>query len=143
MKLLDRDVDVVVPLCLHRAPPFNTTVVDRRGGERRVMGVADMPASGLFELEPGMSCGDAGMLIRRPVLEALEQPFYDQRRSGAFSSEDQAFTTKIAEAGFRVHVDCDTAIGHITPMSVTRRGPRRDGKSTSTLRIVRCAFSTR
>lgn len=117
MRLLDRNVDVVVPICLHRVPPFYTSVMDH--SVPRPKALAEFPTTGLYELQERETCGDAGMLIRKRVLDALEQPWYDARRSGSFSSEDQAFTRRVLEAGFGVHVDCDVRLGHITPMSIT------------------------
>lgn len=116
MRLLDRDVDVVIPMCLHRSVPFNTNVVDY--GAKRAKTLDEFPTSGLYRLGDTETCGDAGMLIRKRVLDAIERPWYDSRRSGSFSSEDQAFTHRVRQAGFDVHVDCDVRIGHITPMSV-------------------------
>lgn len=119
IRQLDKDVDVSIPLCLHRMPPFPTNITDRSGIEPRSVMVSEMPTSGLYTLGPEETCGDAGMLIRKRVLEAIPSPWYDTRRSGSFASDDQAFSVRVQEAGFEIHVDCDVPIGHITPMTVT------------------------
>lgn len=122
MRLLDREVDCIIPACLHRHPPFNSTVM-RVADDGTKMGIPmlNLPTSGLYKLADNESCGDAGLLIRKRVLDAIPQPWYDTRRSGAFASDDVAFTRRVNDAGFDVYVDCETPLGHITPMSVTPR----------------------
>ena len=116
LKLLDRQVDVVATLCLNRVPPMDTFILSAELGRMKRLG--EMPTEGLYKLGPGETCGDAGLLIRRNVLEALERPFYNVLRSGSFKAEDQSFTRKIQDAGFPVHVDMDNHIGHLTPVAV-------------------------
>lgn len=116
LRLLDRGVDVIAPLCLNRYPPMEPSIVSASRGRQRWL--EEMPTSGLYKLEPDETCGDAGLLIRRPVLEALARPFYDRPRSGSFKSEDQAFMRKIQDAGFAVWIDCEHTIGHMEIDSV-------------------------
>jgi hypothetical protein len=116
LRLLDRGVDVVAPLCLNRVPPMDPFILSAELG--RMKRLEELPVGGLYKLGPGETCGDAGLLIRRHVLEALERPFYHTLRTGSFKADDQAFTRKIQDAGFPVHVDLDTPIGHITPAVV-------------------------
>lgn len=119
IRMLDREVDVVIPTCVHRAPPFYSNVAGHGGQETRLKLLGEFPTSGLYELGDKEVCGDAGMLIRKRVLSAVDFPWYDNRRSGSFSSDDFAFTNRIRKAGFKVYVDCDVRIGHTTPMTVT------------------------
>ena len=114
LKLLDRDVDVVIPLCLNRFPPFDPTIMVSGGLKR----IEDLPADGLYELADGETCGDAGMLVRRHVLEAIGEPWYDRLRSGSLGVDDQCFVARVKSAGFKVHVDLDVRIGHMTPVTV-------------------------
>ena len=116
IRLLDRGVDVVAPLCLNRVPPMDPFILSAELGRMKYL--EELPTGGLYKLGPGETCGDAGLLVRRTVLEALTRPFYDQMRSGAFKAEDQSFTRKIQDAGFAVHVDLDTRIDHLTPVAV-------------------------
>ena len=111
LRLLDRGVDVIVPLCLNRYPPIEPTIVNHTAGRQKWL--EELPTSGLYKLGADETCGDAGLLIRRSVLEALERPFYDQLRSGSFRAEDQAFVRKLQRAGFAVWVDCEHVIEHI------------------------------
>lgn len=112
LKLLDRDVDVVVPMCLNRFPPFDPTVVK----DGKIKPIESMPTSGLYELQDGETTGDAGILIRRHVLEAIGAPWYDRLRSGGLGVDDQCFISRVKSAGFKVHVDVDNRIGHMTPV---------------------------
>lgn len=109
LRLLDRGVDVIAPLCLNRYPPLDPSILTPQGQKR----LEDLPTSGLYKLAPDETCGDAGLLIRRTVLEALDRPFYDRLRSGSFKSEDQAFTAKLQRAGFAVWIDTEHTIGHL------------------------------
>lgn len=110
-RLLDRNVDVIAPLCLNRVPPMDPTIVDHE--KVRMVYLEDLPLSGLYKLGPTETCGDAGLLIRRKVLEAIPAPWYDHRISGSMAAEDQAFVRRVKDAGFDVYIDLDTAIGHI------------------------------
>ena len=114
LRLLDRGVDVVAPLCLNRYPPLDPSIMTPSGQKH----LEDLPTSGLYKLGTGETCGDAGLLIRRNVLEALERPFYDRLRSGSFKSEDQAFTGKLQDSGFAIWIDMEHTIGHIAASAV-------------------------
>lgn len=111
LKLLDREVDVVAPLCLNRLPPMDPTIVDHV--KVRMKYLEDLPTTGLYKLGPDETCGDAGLLIRRRVLEAIPSPWYDHRISGAMAAEDQAFVLRVKNAGFDVNIDLDVTIGHV------------------------------
>jgi hypothetical protein len=114
--LLNRNVDVVVPLCLNRYPPFDPTIRHVTGGLKFL---EELPTSGLYELGEGETVGDAGMLIRRRVLEAIGDPWYDRLRHGSLGVDDQEFIAKVKRAGFKVYVDIDNRIGHMSPFIMT------------------------
>src|SRR3990167_8411358 len=111
INLLDRDKDVIVPFCLNRLPPMDPTIVYH--DKKRMKYLEEIPLTGLYQLTANETCGDAGLLVRRNVLEALESPWYDHRISGAMAAEDQAFVRRVKDAGFDVFVDLDTPLGHI------------------------------
>ena len=114
LRLLDREVDVVAPLCLNRLPPFDPTIVEHdHQPTGRMKYLEDLPTSGLYTLRAEETCGDAGLLVRRRVLDAIPFPWYDHRVSGAIAAEDQAWVQRIKDAGFDVHIDLDVQIGHI------------------------------
>lgn len=111
LSLLGREKDAIAPLCLNRVPPMDPNVIDHaRGGMKPLY---EFPTSGLYKLGARETVGDAGLLIRKRVLERIEQPFYDHRQSGAMASEDQAFTQRIKDAGFDIFIDVDNPIGHV------------------------------
>lgn len=105
-RLLAHDVDIVVPHCLKRYPPWEPVVWDR-DGEFYVH--PQLPESGLTEVH---AAGSAGMLIRRRVLEAVEPPWFEGR------NEDIGFCEKARAAGFDVYCDPEILLGHITLATV-------------------------
>lgn len=130
LRLLDREKDVVAPFCLNRLPPFDPTVVDHN--QKRMKYLEEMPASGLYKLQRHETCGDAGLLIRRNVLEALAPIWYDTRKSGAIAAEDQAFVRRIHDAGFDIYYDLDNHIGHLGTANIfpVRKGNRWEVRLT-------------
>jgi hypothetical protein len=119
LRLLDLEEPVVGGLVLNRAPPFNTTVHVHEQGGGRVKLLPEIPTRGLYTLAANESCGDAGLLIRREVLEAMgPRGWFDHWTSGALSAEDQQFTAKLGKVGHPVKIDVETHIGHMTPFDV-------------------------
>ncbi len=118
-KLLDRNVDVVVPLCVRRQPPFIPVLFkqqesDSPPGQFPPFKWSEIPASGLHEAHV---VGSAGMLIRRRVLEAIADPWFEVGQMATDrGDEDTHFCLKIREAGFKIYFDCDVQIGHMTPI---------------------------
>lgn len=113
LNLLDREVDVVAPLCLNRAPPMDPVIIDMGASPPRLRYLEDMPASGLYKLGPNEVCGDAGLLVRRHILEKIGYPWHQLKKSGGHNAEDREFIARVKDAGFDVYVDLDNPIGHI------------------------------
>ena len=109
-KLLNRDVDIVVPLVLRREKPFAAPVFHDNGN-----GIMPQELTGgrrgLVEVE---ACGNAGMLIRRKVLDAMTAPIWEggQIRSDLLM-EDIYFCRKARQLGFRIWLDTEVGIGHL------------------------------
>ena len=110
LRLLAREVDVVVPFCLQRTAPFWPVLY--RGEEDGHHKIVDrLPKHGLAEV---YAAGSAGMLIRKNVIDALpELPF---TTTGEHHNEDLEFCRRIREADFKIHADMDTRLGHIGVM---------------------------
>lgn len=108
LRLLTADVDIVAPLVLRRQQPFAPVACL----DDEVLDLSDQPGEGLLEVD---HTGSSGMLIRRSVIEAIEPPWfelgYDPKQT---ISEDVMFCRKARAAGFDIHVDLGTRLGHIT-----------------------------
>jgi len=109
--LLRHDLPLVTPVCLTRTYPFNAvsyvSAFDGAGFRRIPLPLSDQPKNGLIKIAVG---GCAGMLIRREVLEAVEQPWFEYTNV----SEDIRFCEKAMEADFELYCDLDARLGHIT-----------------------------
>lgn len=113
IRLLAHNVDVVVPLCLKRTPPYDPVVYSRQNDQGMYVADNDLPEHGLHPIH---AAGSAGMLVRRRVLDAIDKPIFQTDGSGL--NEDLVFCRKIREAGFKIWVDCDSHIGHISNLEV-------------------------
>ena len=116
--LLDREQDVIVPLIARRHPPY--ALVIYKGEEVEILpnGIPtanyenflqdEIPESGVF---PVHAAGSGGMLVRRNVLEAIPDPWFESS-SGAFINDDLEFCRKARAAGFEICADADQSMGH-------------------------------
>jgi GT2 family glycosyltransferase len=111
IRLLEHEVDVVVPLCLKRTPPYDPVVYGRQNMKGEYVG-ADLPETGLTEI---YAAGSAGMLVRREVFEAIDDPWFE---SHGGLNEDLTFCAKIRAAGFKIWCDVDTLLGHMANHTV-------------------------
>ncbi len=104
VRLLERNVDIVTPLCLRRQQPFLPVpcVADD---------FMDLTLYGRDELVEVQHAGSSGMLIRKRVLDAIEPPWFEL---GNGISEDVRFCEKARAAGFDIHVDMAVPLGHLT-----------------------------
>jgi len=127
LNLLDRDVDIVVPLCARRNQPFAPVLCDRRF---RALGWDALAGkSGCIDATDDFNLGNAGMLIRRKVLEAIDPPWFVVGcLVPDLESSDLFFCEKARSAGFRIHLDLDNRIGHVTHCVVW---PRKQGDTWS------------
>lgn len=124
LRLLNHDVDVVSPLVLMRQRPYAPIVFKRDlpDGTFEFWQGPDLPPGGLHQVA---AASGAGMLVRRHVLDALDEPYFElgQIRTTEMS-EDMFFYRKVREKGFKVYIDLDTLMGHITPAALW---PRQTG----------------
>jgi len=110
-RLVSHDVDVVVPLCLQRQSPYPHVVFEGEQDDAHVLHT-EMPSEGLFEI---YAAGQAGMVIKRHVLEAIGDPYFETYGK---QNEDLEFCRKIREAGFKIHCDASALLGHIAQVIV-------------------------
>src|SRR5262245_30602307 len=74
-RLAARDVDIVVPLCLKRQMPFQPVIYAGRDGDELIpVDLHQAPSHGLISI---YGAGSAGMLVKRHVLEAMEDPWFE------------------------------------------------------------------
>lgn len=119
--LLGRNIDIVVPLYLHRTKPLQPVLQKEIGpGKLKRLSFKDLPKrTKLWRLPVGTYTGNAGMLVRRSVFEKIEFPWMEQGRivpgRGGF---DLMFCKKAQEKKIPVMVDLENTIGHMTHVGI-------------------------
>jgi hypothetical protein len=115
-RLLDRNVDIVQPLVSTRKPPYRPYGYRWNGQDHESFDWSHIPNTGLMEVD-AVGCG--GMLIRRHVLDAIADPWFEEgHTSPEHLGEDLWFCKKAREAGFKIYVDTDVQIGHMGTVQV-------------------------
>jgi hypothetical protein len=116
------EIDVLVPLVTKRNPPwhlvlFDEADVDENEGYQQFTPVPweRVPTTGVFEVD---AAGSAGMLIRRHVIDAMEDPWFysttDRNGRGVILNEDVSFCLRARrEHGFRIFATSDCTLGHL------------------------------
>jgi hypothetical protein len=123
LKLLEREVDIVVPLVCRRQPPFESVLYKKMVGDglpNETYRLSELPTSGLLQVD---AAGSAGMLVRQYVFGALPRPWFEFQRH---TSEDVGFCVNARKSGFAVYADLDQTMTHITPCELEPKP--RDGK---------------
>lgn len=128
------EIDILVPLVSRRNPPWSLVIytvpegkVDENGIQV-IQGIrwADVPATGVFEIE---AAGSAGMLIRRDVLDQMADPWFystpDSDGRGTIMNEDITFCRRARSMGFRIFATSDVTLGHLGIFNV--RPYHKDG----------------
>jgi GT2 family glycosyltransferase len=127
LQLLDHDVDVVMPVCFKRSPPFTLVLYEReRVNDEGIIEYEPLrpnalPEKGLFPIH---AAGNAGMLVRKHVLDAIGDPWFTTTQDNP--NEDLEFCRRIRDAGFKIMVDPELWLGHLGRMQVWPA--RKDGK---------------
>jgi GT2 family glycosyltransferase len=110
-RLLDRELDMVVPLCARRGPPFPLVHFGEPIAEdspyRRVLQYEFIHDDEPLELQATGSL----MLVRREVLDAVRDPWF--QNSPGRMDEEFDFCAKVRAAGYRIFVDPTVTVGHI------------------------------
>lgn len=127
LKLLDRNVDAIVPLCFRRRPPYLPVIYKTWSPQGPAATYTLQELDHLLqagrEVIDVAAAGSAGLLIRRHVLDALRAAYGEPIfRVGAIGkdelSEDTELTWKIAELGFNLCCDLTAFMGHMNTASV-------------------------
>ena len=121
LSLLKHNVDVVVPVCARRAPPFLSLLYKDLDIANDVCTVYAWEELALLDgVIPVAGAGSGGMLIRKYVLDALAKPRFENAvtRSGYVVGEDMTVCDKINRAGFTIWADLAQTMGHISPCAI-------------------------
>lgn len=115
LRLLDRDVDVVVPLITRRSPPFSTLVFKEETEEGYLpYAYEEIPKDG--SLLPVYAAGNGGMLIRRNVLDLVdpdrENGVWFAHSGGEMVNEDTEFCRRLRELEVPIYLDPSVHMGH-------------------------------
>jgi hypothetical protein len=116
MRLLERDVDIVVPLCVRRSLPFYPILLEgKAGGYEAAKDFSWLAGkTGIVRLTDKVT-GNAGMLVRRHVLEAMSSPWFEDGKTLRDKGGcDVWFCQKAIDAGFELYLDLDNPIEHVT-----------------------------
>lgn len=117
MRLLDRNVDIIQPIISTRKPPYRPYGYMFRDGEFWSIKWGDIPTDGKPMKVDAVGAG--GTLIRRKVLDALRDPWFEEGKTYADSiGEDLTFCRKAQLAGFQCWLDTSMPIGHMTTEEV-------------------------
>ena len=116
LRLLDRKVEIVAPVVCRRGSPFSP-VAWRKAIPKATdnhnwtweMFNKEHPTGGLIEVP---ATGSAGMLIRKWVFDRMPKPFFGYTRH---TSEDVGFCLNATESGWKIHLDLDQIMSHLTP----------------------------
>jgi hypothetical protein len=133
--LATRNVDVVVPLTLFDEYPYGARIYEDAAG-----GYADVEAGWLKD-QQGMvklmdkTCEVTGMLVKRQVLEQLDDPWFINGRTRKEELGSGVwFCQQLHEKGIDLYLDLDNSMGTITQVGVSARR-HKDGKYSSAVNV--------
>ena len=138
MLLLNRNVDIVVPITPTKVPPWAPCVLHGPGDgswhERMPLYKwEELSDPGLMALPFGDYVGQAGMLVKKKVLDEIGYPWFKcgQLDKGRLT-EDLTFCRELQQRGHTIWIDRDIVLDHHAPICITAR--RHDGKWVPGLR---------
>lgn len=121
LNLLDRELDVVLPVVPRRDSPFVPVLMHGPiAPQMRRYGWQEIPVSGLFRLPNGDSAGQAGALVKKSVLDQLGDPWFEggQLTPGRLM-EDMYFVQRLHDLDVPIHIDCEEVMPHIANITIT------------------------
>lgn len=116
-RLLAHNLDVVASLYLNRNPAFypmafgDSRVQDGKTGWRPVA-LRNAPAAGLANV---VAAGTGGMLVKTDVFRAIPYDTWFQHEGG---TEDLPFCERVIAAGYKIYVDLEAVMGHVSTYAV-------------------------
>jgi hypothetical protein len=127
LRLLDRKVDVVMPIVPRRDFPFVPIMMHGPWIEDKMRRYSwtDLPTTGLYQLPNQDLTGQAGALLRKPVLDKLGDPWFEGGKlTPGRILEDMYFIRRLHDMGEPILIDCDQTMGHIANLNIV---PQRYG----------------
>lgn len=121
LKLLNRKLDFVLPVVPRRDSPFWPVLMHGPiSSQMRRYLWTELPITGLFKIPFGDSAGQAGALVRKPILDRLGDPWFEggQLTPGRLM-EDMYFVQRMHDLGVEMFVDCDEIMPHIANITIT------------------------
>lgn len=120
LKLLDHDKDVIMPVVPRRDPPFVPVLMHGPLGLHMARyNWSELPLTGLFQLPVGDSAGQAGVLVKKTVLDQLGDPWFEGGKlTPGRLMEDMYFIKRLHDLNVPIYVDCDQTMGHIANIAV-------------------------
>jgi len=117
--LLAHQVDMVTPLCLRRSVPYETVLhTCAEDGYKLVPLSAIADKTGVLDVTQ-YTMGNAGTLLSRKLCEAIPGPWYvNGMTHPEYGGSDLYFCEKVRTAGFKMFLDMETTIGHMTHAAV-------------------------
>lgn len=127
IQLLDRQVDVILPVCLSRVAPFNPVIFDLKENDYKPMGWGFLDGkSGMIDVS-NVNLGGAGLLVRRNILEIVPQPWFACGQLNPETlGEDIYFYEKLREYGIPVWMELDYCLGHISNAYIWAKKGKND-----------------
>jgi hypothetical protein len=127
-------IDMLVPLVVKRNPPWHAVLFhetdltyDDGTPAFKVLAWDEIPSSGVFPVD---ACGSAGMLVRRRVIDGLDDPWFysttDSEGRQVILNEDVTFCVRARRAGFTLYATADATMGHLGIFNV--RPINKDGR---------------
>lgn len=116
-------IDIIVPLYAQRQPPCHPCLYKSENADGSFNICLWRDLEGKTGAIPVVSAGAGGIVIKRKVVEALKDPWFEY--SGKVG-EDHYFLRKARAAGFSVYCALDVQLDHMTTVAVR---PYRDEKT--------------
>lgn len=119
MCLLARKVDMVTPLCLRRSEPYETVLhTCAEDGYKLVRLKTIAKDTGLLDIT-AYTLGNAGTLLSRHLCETVPEPWFEVGKTHPeYGGSDLYFCEKVRAAGFKMYLDMDLTIGHLTHAAI-------------------------
>ena len=129
LRLLNHNVNVVVPIAPCKVPPWMPCIMHGPDDPTKIweedMLLYDwdeLSGGGLLPLPKGDFIGQAGMLVRKPVLDKIGYPWF---KCGQFDpgrlQEDMIFCRELQQMGETIYIDTDFVLDHHFICGVTSR----------------------